>query len=306
MIRWRALLVDLRQFYLVPLVAALLPWRLAARWLRWWAARRDGPFEEAVRGAVAIAPQVLDVGGAEAFAHALRLTWLLDTCDAYLSLTRWRRRWWPWHVVQVGTWPARGAFIATGFHHGTGLWVFRSLARSGRNSVLVAGHWRRDDYRGLPLRYWYGRLRAFDIERVSGLPIAFRPGVRDRLAATLAAGIPVVGVIDMPPRLAPRGQHPVRLLDHEISFPDGLLALARSAGVPLVPYWVEFDLARCTRRFCIGEPLDPEDPPRSLQRLADILERQIRQTPGAWLFWPEWPAWVTAAAQNAADTQKDS
>ncbi len=301
--RWRSLFADAMQFFFVPFVAALLPWRWATRWLHWWSARRGGPFDEAARAAETIAPKYLDVGSAEAFARALRLTWLLDTCDAYLSLTRWRRSWWPRYVQQVGAWPTCGAFIATGFHHGTGLWVFRSLARAGRDSVLVAARWERADYRGLPLRYWYGRLRAWDVERISGQPIAFRPGVRDRLAAALASGTPVVGVIDMPPRLAPRGQRRVRLLDHDICFPDGLLVLARAAGVPLVPDWVEFDLQNCTRRFCIGEPLDPNDASGTLQVLADILDRQIRRTPGAWFFWPEWPAWVSAAAQDTPDRE---
>jgi len=292
----RALFTDALQFYGVPLVAALLPWRLARRWLRGWAARAGGPFDEAARAAAPIAPQHLDVGDAAAFAAAVRLVWLLDACDVYLSLTRWRRRWWPWHIERVGAWPQTGAFLAAGFHHGTGLWVFRSLAQSGRRSVLVSARWQRDDYRGLPLRYWYGRLRGWDVQRVSGNPVAFRPGVRDKLSSALGAGMPVVGVIDMPPRLAPRGQQHVRLLDRDASFPDGLLALARDAGVPVVPYWVDFDLQHCTRRFCIGAPLDPHQPAATLQALADILDRQIRRTPSAWFFWPEWPSWSAAPA----------
>ncbi len=125
------------------------------------------------------------------------------------------------------------------------------------------------------------------------------PGARDTLAHSLSRGVIIVGVIDMPPRLAPRGQHPVRMLDRDATLPEGLLDLAREANVPMVPYWVEMDLQRCTRRVCVGEPLDPNDVDGTLQALADILDREIRRTLSAWFFWREWPDWLEWAAANA-------
>lgn len=293
--RLRVQLQDALYLYAVPLIAALLPWALAWRWLTFWARRTSGPYEEAAQSAAAIAPKYLDVGDLGQFRIHARLVWLLDACDLYLSLTRWRRRWWPRHIERHGDWPAAGVFLAVGFHHGNGHCVFRSLAVSQRDSMLVSARWDREQYRGLPLRYWYGRLRGWDVARVSGCPVAVRPGVRGTLAAALAASKPVVGVIDMPPRLAPRGQRKVRLLGRDASFPDGLLTLAGEAGIPIVPYWMEFDFARGTRRFCIGTPLDPNDGPATLQALADILDRQIRAAPSAWFFWPEWPGWIGGA-----------
>lgn len=287
---------DALYLYIVPLVAALLPWTLARHWLMFWARRTSGPYEEAAQTAAAIAPEYMDVGDLRAFRINVRLIWLLDACDLFLSITRWRRRWWPQHIEQVGAWPEAGAFIATSFHHGTGLWVFKSMTKSGRDSLLIYGRWAREDYHGRPLLYWYGRRRAREVQRLSGQAVAYRPGVRERVARSLAGGIAVVGVIDMPPRLASRGQRPVRLLGHDISFPDGVLELAREANVPIVPYWVEFDLARCTRRLCVGAPLDPADTNGALQALADILERQIRATPSAWYFWRELPEWIASAA----------
>lgn len=289
---------DLLYLYLVPLCAALLPWTLARRWLRFWARRRSGPYEESAQAAVATAPRYLDIGDPETFRRDVRLIWLLDACDLFLSVTRWRRRWWPRHIEQAGAWPATGAFVATSFHHGTGLWAFKSLTRSARESVLIYGRWAREDYLGRPLLYWYGRWRAREVQRLSGQPVAYRPGVRERVLQSLAQGIGIVGVIDMPPRLATRGQRPVRLLGQDISFPDGVPVLAHEAQVPIVPWWVEYDLARCTRRLCVGAPLDPSDPDAALQALADILERQIRATPSAWYFWRELPDWIEAAADR--------
>lgn len=297
--RLRGQFQDAQYLYMVPLIAALLPWTFARRWLMFWARRTSGPYEEAAQTAAAIAPQYMDVGDLRAFRSNVRLIWLLDACDLFLSFTRWRRRWWPRHIEQAGTWPATGAFIAASFHHGTGLWVFKALTRSARDSVLIYGRWAKEDYAGRPLLYRYGRLRAREVGRLSGQPVAYRPGVRERVARSLADGIAVVGVIDMPPRLATRGQRPVRLLDCNISFPDGVIELARAAKVPIVPWWMEYDLACCTRRLCIGAPLDPTDTSGTLQALADILDRQIRTTPSAWYFWRELPAWIEAAATGA-------
>src|SRR5690606_14972010 len=92
--------------------------------------------------------------------------WLLDHCDPYLSLLRPRVERMPWHLGTRGAWPARGPFVAVGFHHGTGFWVFRALRRAGHESVLVSARWDRSDYRGVPIRYWFGRLRAYEIERI--------------------------------------------------------------------------------------------------------------------------------------------
>lgn len=288
---------DTLYLYIVPLISALLPWALARRWLLFWARKKSGPYEEAAQAAAAVAPQFMDVGDLRQFRTNARLVWLFDACDLFLSLTRWRRRWWPRHIEQVGDWPKSGAFIAASFHHGTGLWAFKSLTKVQRESILIYGRWAREDYIGRPLLYRYGRMRAREVQRLSGQPVAYRPGVRERVAHALANGIAVVGVIDMPPRLATRGQRPVRLLGRDISFPDGVLVLARDAHVPIVPWWVEFDLARCTRRICIGTPLDPADLDNTLQKLADILDRQIRATPSAWYFWPELPAWIDTAAK---------
>jgi len=289
---FRRSLTDAWQFFVAPCVAALLPWPLAWRWLRRLAARDGGPYDEVARAVAVIAPEHVAVVDRTAFAARVRLVWLLDATDLFLSLTRWRR-WRPHHVGVDGAWP-RGAFVAIGFHHGTGHWTFKTLAEAGHRGMFVSARWDRRDYAGVPLRYWYGRLRGWDIARLGASPIAFRPGARETIMNALAAGTTIVAMIDIPPRLAPRGQRRVRLLGREASLPTGLLALAREACVPVVPYWSELDLENGTRRVRIGAPLDPADD-ATLQVFADLLDAQLRRMPEAWHLWPEWPCWVEDA-----------
>ena len=296
----RTNLVDFWQFFAVPGIAALLPWRLAYRWLR-RVARGTSAFDEPARAARAVLPQHLDVNDIERFAANVRLHWLLDTTDLYLSLLRRKRAWRPWHVERVGEWPRDGRFVVAGFHHGNGHWMFKSLAEAGHDSVIVSARWDKADYPGLPVRYRYGSLRGYDIGRLSGRPPIFRPRAKEQLAAALDAGYAVIGVLDMPPRLAPNGQRPVRLLDRDVCFPAGMLELAQAGGVPVVPYWMEYDLDRGVRRLVIGDPLDPAAPD-TLQRLADLLDAAIRKTPSAWFFWPEWPLWIEQSPDAIART----
>lgn len=288
-------LVEAMMFFVVPGIAALLPWKLGWRWLRWWARRESGPFNEPARAAVAVASKYLDVGDEKAFATRVRMVWLIDYCDFLLSITRRRRIWHPWHVQRVGEWPREGAFIAAGFHHGACYWLYRILAEAGHDCMTISIRWDREEYRQHPVRYWYGRLRYWDMERISRLPIAYRPGIKPMLKQALASGAAVLSLVDLPPRMAPRGQRSVRLLDQDLSFTEGVVELAREAGVPVVPFWVEFDTDFYTRRFCIGAPLDPTDVDATLQTLASILDRQIRRAPEAWIFWSELPRWIEDA-----------
>ena len=175
---------DFLYFYFVPFLAAVMPWTLARGWLKFWARREMGPYEEAARMAAMVAPAYVDIGDERAFRADMRLVWLLDCCDMYLSLLR-RRSAWPQHLSQQGAWPETSCFIATGFHHSTAMWVFQSLARGGHSSQIVSARFDKSDYRGLPLRYWQARLRASQVKKQSGHPMVFRPGVREQLSRGL-------------------------------------------------------------------------------------------------------------------------
>ena len=153
-----------------------------------------------------------------------------------------------------------------------------------------------------PQLHRYGLRRLAEVERVGGAPIAYRPGVRESLLRTLGEGMPVIGLIDVPPRLAPRGQHPLQLLGHPASLPDGLLQLAHDADVPIVPCWVEIDFATGYRRVVIGEARRPMPVEPVLTDLAASLDGLIRRQPGAWMFWPEWRDWLRDAAPLHAES----
>jgi len=295
----RSRLHDFWLLYAAPALPSRLPWRWAYVCYRFMA-RFGNFFPEPAAAAARVAPRFLPIDDVEALKRDVRTVWLLDAVDLRLSV-RHPTDWLPWHVTVEGAWPEAGAFVAVSFHYSTGLWVFRDLRRHGRDVVLISARVDRSEYTGHPVRYHYGTSRMAEVERISGEPIAYRPRVRERLLDALARGTPVISVMDMPPRMTPRGQRAVPLLGTTASLPDGTVALARDAGVPLVPYWVEIDFARGTRKLVIGKPIAPGPIERVIAELARMLDMLIRADPAAWLFWNEWPAWI----RDAAELQRD-
>ncbi len=289
-LRWlRRQLEDGWILFFAPALAARLPWALL-RFL----ARFRVMYPEPAAAAAAAAPACFPEIDRVALDHDVRSIWLQDAADL-----AWSRR----HPVEAlppgmrvrGAWPT-GPFVVVAYHYGASLAICRSLRRQGHRSRFISARLESAAFRAWPLRYRYGRRRLAEVERLGGAPIAWRPGVRESLLASIDEGICPLGLIDVPPRVAPRGQRPVRLLDRPASLPDGLLLLARDAGVPLVPCWVELDPASGRRCLRIGEALSPTPLEPVLAELANLLDRLIRRQPAAWMFWNEWPDWVRDAA----------
>ncbi len=284
--------------FLAPWLPSRLPWRWAWRCYRGMA-RWSSLYPEPTLAAANIAPDYVPIDDITAFKRDVRTIWLLDAADYQRS----RRRpvdWWPDDIDVQGQWPD-GPFVVLSFHYGTGLWVFRDLRRHGHEAVMMFARFDREDFRQHPLRYRYGVARLAEVERISGQAVAFRPGVRLRLQQALAAGKAVLGLLDTPPRVAPRDQRPVHWLGRAASLPAGLLKLARESKVPIVPCWVEIDFVSGRRKLVIDAPLVASTDDTALAQLAARLDRLIRVQPAAWLFWNEWPVWQRDAAALHAE-----
>lgn len=290
---WRKSAWDFLFLFAVPIISALLPWRLGWRWLRHWARSESGSLHEASTAALSVAKQTLSIADDREFGEKLRLLWLIDCRDLYVSLLLPRRWRLPQYIQMSGQWPQSEGFVAIGFHYGAGHFALRSLARAGCDFTFVSGRWSREDYAAHPVRYWYGKVRSFDIARLGRRSIAYRPGVKQQLNQTLQDRSIVLGMVDLPPRLAPRERRTATLLGHDLSLPVGLISLAREAGALVVPYWVEFDADMYRRRLCIGDPM-PADESDASGNLAHRLDQLIRSAPYAWWLWPEFPGWTAA------------
>jgi KDO2-lipid IV(A) lauroyltransferase len=129
------------------------------------------------------------------------------------------------------------------------------------------------------------------------------------LRAALDRGEIVALQVDRPRR----GGRTVRtaLFGRPFLLPAGPLALARTAGVPLLPVFV---LRRSRRRYvlAIGEPIRVAAGDRGLERgalaLAAALERAIRREPHQWFcfraLWPAAGAVVTHRGERPREDER--
>jgi len=294
---------DAWMLSIAPALPARLPWPLAYRCYR-LIARDRSLFPDAASAAL-IAPDYVPIDDVDAFVHKVRTFQLLDHAD----LVRSRRQpvdWWPDDIEVEGAWPRTGPFVVVSFHYGTGLWLLRRLRHDGFHSKLVSARFEREALASRPVLVRYGERRLAEVERICGEPIAYRPGARAALLGALQRGMPIIGVMDMPPRLAPNGQRPVEFLGQRASLPDGVLTLAAEMRVPIVPCWVELDFASGRRRVVIAEARPAEPIDDALAEIARLLDRLLRKEPAGWTFWREWRAWIDDAAPLYAPRSPDA
>lgn len=288
MTRWLREGRDLLELWLLPGMAALLPWRLCfplfrrlarVTWLYreavevdWLEARRQG-------------------WGGENQAHWLwhrRLVTLVDHADLYLSLTRGKA--WAARFVDVqGDWPAAGqsALLCT-FHWGAGMWGLRhAVAHWGHAHALVAPL-DRSHFSGRWMLWLYARLRTREVGRVLNAPAldvsaSLRPVLR-----ALRQGQVVMAAVDVPADTSDASVE-VPLLGRVARFPRGLFRVAATQNVAVSVYITGLDVAT-GRRWLRIKNLQPQDNPLLLaEHVFAELSDLIAQDAPAWHFWGQSP-----------------
>jgi len=274
---------DFAGLFLLPGLAAILPWRLCFRIFHRLAGMDflyRSEVEAALAGVACFAPPV----DKAAWSKASRLVWLVDHADLYLS--RFRSDAWLYRNVTVtGDWPVDDNFIAITFHWGTGMWALRHMRAHGRKvSVLVRGL-ERASFSGTLLRYVYGKLRLLVTAQAGGdcLTMAGSKSLYD-MKRKLKGGSCIVGLLDVPTD-SPRNVLAAQFLGRTAYFPRGLLFLAVNSGVPVVLYSMGVDRNTGHRHLVISDPLTTHSEQALLDTLAGRLTELVAQDSPAWHHW---------------------
>lgn len=154
--RIRQELTDLTVYFLMPIPALILPWRIAYRWYR-YIAGKPWLFEKRVKTACHNARQLVAVQDVESWRQQHRLTLIIDHTDFWISWLQPRRARRLLH--QCGTWPDSGPFIVIGTHYGCGFMLMRALQRAGVDPYFIFRKTPAEQFRGQRIRQFYVYLR---------------------------------------------------------------------------------------------------------------------------------------------------
>jgi len=283
--RLRHAFTDTLSLFLIPVLAAVLPWRTGFAWLKRMA-RKSWLYRDAVESAWAAARPYCPGNDAQEWMYRFRLLRLVDHTDTYLTLLH-GTDWWQRHVEQFGEWPkSTQARVFLTYHWGAGNWIWRLMRRHGFHAYFLA---RRAQGRALGrgrVSHWYGKFRAWAIRRIGSRGPLFVGGSTKTLMHTLQTGGSAVGMLDLPARTGQRVRS-VELIERIAVFPSGLAETAGQcrAGITLFSAGLDIDSGRRLLRIeNLAENADVEEVMRSY---AAHLERRLHEEPAHWQIWCE-------------------
>jgi hypothetical protein len=288
MVRPARELVCLWEFWVLPLVVALLPYRAGIALARWCASTLP-LYDERARAGLAHYRAVRPRGDAERWLTEFRFTQLIDHADLFWALTRSER----FLLSRFDVPPRPGAppLMVISMHFGQGLWLLPWLRAGGTPARFLSVRFDATAFESR-LHYLYARLRMRVVERMAGVPAIYTGGARNEIAATLSQRGAVYGLIDVPMSTppAPNGT----LFGAPVFWPSGLVDAAHAAGADMLLL-----TAHCEadgRRRVVAERI-------AATNVGDIASRfgaRIDAAPGAWHVWHFLPDFVAADAELQA------
>ena len=282
------------EFWLLPLVVALLPYRAGVALAR-GCARALPLYDAAARAGLAQYAAARPYGDTYAWLAEFRFAQLIDHADLFWTWTRSER----FLLDRIDARPPTGLnpLVVVSMHYGQGLWLLRWLRAGGLPARFLSVRFDASAFESR-LHYLYARLRMRTVERMSGVPPIYTGGAKEEIALTLE---------DARRRLrTDRRPGAARRRD------GGQRTAVRPAGV----------LAARTRRLrARGRRRRHAARPRAACRMVGATStrggsppptsgasprcsaRAIDAAPGAWHVWHFLPAFAVPAALRSAATR---
>ena len=280
------------ELWLLPLCVALVPYRAGIALARLFASLPVYPQAAAAAHAHAVVLGGTDEAGKARWRREWRFHHLVDHADLYWTLTR-PRSWPDRRLRGMPPIPPHGRpLVVVSFHYGQGMWLMRWLAAGGWRCRFLSIRPEREQA-GSTLGYAYARLRNRAVESITGEALIYTGGARREIAASIAQGVAVFGLVDVP--LADGAQHAgnATLLGHPVVLPTGLLeSTPPDARALVITARAERDGTRTV------EWSEAAAGSLSIDLLAGELATRLSRTAPAWHFWHLWPRFLARDASR--------
>ena len=281
-------LACLWEFWLLPLVVALLPYRTGITFARWCAARLP-LYDERARAGLAHYREARPRDDAREWLTEFRFTQLIDHADLFWALTRSER--FLLSRLDAPTRPGAAPLMVISMHFGQGLFLLPWLRAGGAPARFLSVRFDATAFESR-LRYLYARLRMRVVEKLAGVSAIYTGGARGEIAATFAQGGAVYGLIDVPTPVASPAN--ATLFGAPIFWPSGLVDAARAAGVEmlLLTAYCGADGRRHVAAECTATA--------SVADIAANFDARIDALPGAWHVWHVLPDFAASDVEAQA------
>lgn len=289
--RLRRAISDAGSLFVLPITAALLPWRFGFALLKWvsrrehvWASQLDSAWQQARIHF----PQLDETE----FKQRQRLLMLVDRCDSYLTWLH-GAAWWARQVDIEGEWPQnKSGSVCLTAHWGAGHWVWRLLASHGVRAHFLARRGEVADAGRGRLALLYTRWRVWALPRIGCCGPIYTGGGGARVLAALAAGESVVGMLDVPSAAQQRSVQ-VSLLGQPARLRLGLAALAERSQAPVMIFTCGLDFNSGRRKLVLQSLPAGTSAENMVKAYAAHLQSRLQEQPAAWSMWPQaahfWP-----------------
>jgi lauroyl/myristoyl acyltransferase len=178
--------------------------------------------------------------------------------------------------------PRNGPVIPVSFHFSGGFRIFDVLAARGLQTTFLMAEGRGNARRYV--RVIEGLRRVYLRRWLQPPYVATGAGARERLRAHLAAGGAVVALLDVAPdELGLRDHVVTELFGRPLRLPIGLMRLAASDRIPVIPFAGRIEDGRRVIQFYPALVLD--DPVRLLEAVLRTFEGVLRDQPETWQGW---------------------
>lgn len=274
---------DLVHLFVVPILIALLPWKIGFGLLKRMA-RRGYAHGPCIESAWQVASRHLPQQEAEEWKSRFRLLQLVERVDTWLVLLR-SARWWSRQIDRSGEWPAHsGPFVLLTYHWGGGQWIWRQLRQAGISAHFLARRVEVGDLGAGRLAIWFARVRQYGIVGQSGCEIIFTGGSSAKIHEALQHNESVVGMLDLP---ATASQAVLRrpLLDGEVAIPFGLLRVAADAGAEVVIFSCALDINSGRRLLQVVQVPLKADVGSVATCYVEHLDQCMRDESAFWQVW---------------------
>ena len=294
---------DLVNLFVVPILIALMPWRIGFAVLRFMA-RHEKSHRATIEQAWLAAAPYCPGEDADNWKWRFRLLRLLERVDTWLVFLR-SSRWWAAHIDRTGDWPASaGPFVLLTYHWGGGQWIWRELHEQGIPAHFIARRAQANDLGAGRVALWYARVRERGIMRHGNRDVIFTGSSRRRIHDTIAAGGSVVGMMDLPPAHQETFRRP--LLDGVLRIPAGLAKIAAELGTSVLIFHCSFDLDTGRRRLSLRTLPGGTAPDAVATEYVAELDRCLRLEPAFWQLWPAAPLMLEPASARSGRPDSQS